>query len=129
MAVVNHEIFANLGPKNAYFYKDNGDPDYKKVVSLFLELSNSDLAKIAKISVKSVRFDRMPPVLEERIKEIINVCELVVEMLDGNIEKTKIWFTTKNQSLGNISPRDMIRFGRYQKLLDILMDIKAGNMP
>ncbi len=127
----DHKLFSNVATsKNPYFYKENGDPDFKKV-QVFLSLSNSDLAKISKISLKSVRFeaDRMPPALKERIREIMNICELAAEMLGGNIERTQLWFTTKNNSLGNISPRDMIRFGRYGKLLDILMDIKSGNIP
>jgi hypothetical protein len=31
--------------------------------------------------------------------------------------KTKLWLQTPNPMLGNASPRDMIRFGRYNKLL------------
>jgi hypothetical protein len=31
--------------------------------------------------------------------------------------KTKLWFQTPNPMLGNVSPRDMIRLGRYNKLL------------
>ena len=108
--------------------RDTGDTDYKEV-SVFLQLSPEDLAKIAKISVKTVRFnDKMPEALKERIDEMKNVCELVYEML-GEVIKTQLWFKTKNQMLGNNSPRDLLRFGRYQKLLDILLDIKNGNVP
>ena len=31
--------------------------------------------------------------------------------------KTKLWFQTPNPMLGNVSPRDMIRLGRYNKLV------------
>ena len=35
----------------------------------------------------------------------------------GNVaKKTALWFTTKNPLLGDMTPRDMIRFGRYDKL-------------
>jgi hypothetical protein len=71
---------------------------------------------------------KCPKLLKERIEEMKNVCELVYEML-GDVGKTQLWFKTKNQMLGNNSPRDLLRFGRYQKLLDILLDIKNGNVP
>ncbi len=132
MESLNHSLFSNIATtKIPLFYKKNGELDYRQVVSIFLKLTNDDLAKIANISVKSVRFenDRMPTALKERIIEIKNVCELVAEMMGGSLEKTQLWFTTKNQMLGNITPRDMIRYGRYSKLLDILMDIKSGNIP
>lgn len=131
MEQINHGIFGNISnTKIPDFYKPGGEPDYRYVVSVFMKFTNADLAKIASISIKSVRYedDRMPPVLKERIREIMNVCEIVFEMMGNDIEKTQLWFRTRNQMLGNISPRDMIRYGRYSKLLDILMDIKNGNI-
>lgn len=129
MTQVQNALFSNIAAKRIpSFYKENGETDYKEI-SVFLQLSNDDLAKIARISVKTVRFNgNIPIALKERMEEMKNVCELVFEML-GNIEKTQLWFKTKNQMLGNTSPRDLLRFGRYQKLLDVLMDIKNGNVP
>jgi uncharacterized protein (DUF2384 family) len=132
MEQTNHPLFSNIAhTKISNFYTAEGDTNYREVASVFLKLSNDDLAKIASVSVKTVRFDeeKMPQALKDRIEEIKNVCELVADMLGGDLKKTQLWFTTKNQMLGNISPRDMIRFGRYNKLLDILMDIKNGNTP
>ena len=132
MEQVNHKLFSNIAhTKVSEFYTEDGQTDYKAVASIFLKLSNEDLAKIAQVSVKTVRFDesKMPQSLKERIEEIKNICELVAEMLGGDIKKTQLWFTTKNHMLGNLSPRDMIRYGRYNKLLDILMDIKNGHLP
>ena len=129
MTQIQNALFSNIAAKKIpAFYKENGETDYKEI-SVFLQLSNDDLAKIARISVKTIRFNgNIPLALKERMEEMKNVCELVFEML-GSIEKTQLWFKTKNQMLGNVSPKDLLRFGRYQKLLDVLMDIKNGNVP
>lgn len=126
---VSNSFFENLASvKINSFYKSTGEINYKEI-PIFLQLTSDDMAKIAKISVKTVRYDeKMPTVLKERVEEIKNICELVYEML-GDVSKTQLWFRTKNQMLGNNTPRDLIRFGRYQKILDILIDIKRGNMP
>jgi hypothetical protein len=52
----------------------------------------------------------------ERLVQIASICNLVAQFFDGNAEKTALWFTTKNPMLGDMTPRDMIRFGRYDKL-------------
>jgi hypothetical protein len=38
-----------------------------------------------------------------------------------------LWFQTKNPLLGNISPRDMIRYGRYEKLRRFIMNALEDN--
>ena len=42
---------------------------------------------------------------------------LVHLFFDHNIERTCLWFRTKNPSLGEISPLNMILLGRYKYLL------------
>lgn len=42
---------------------------------------------------------------------------LVLEFFKGDVDKMKMWFHTKNPLLGNITPNDMIKLGRYEKLL------------
>jgi len=65
----------------------------------------------------SVRFDqKIPKEVLDRLKEIANICGLVAQFFGGDIAKTALWFKTVNPLLGNISPRDMIRYGRYEKL-------------
>jgi hypothetical protein len=83
----------------------------------FLDLEKSDVAKLAGISKQSVRFDdAMPKAMFDRIEEVANVCNLVARVFEGNVNKTALWFRTRNPMLGDISPRDMLRFGRYDKL-------------
>ncbi|MGE0030713.1 MAG: hypothetical protein AB7T20_06310 [Steroidobacteraceae bacterium] len=86
-------------------------------VAEFLELKNSEVAKIAGVAKSSVRYDNeIPRDLRERLEEIANICNLVAQYFEGDAGKTALWFRTKNPILGEISPRDMIRFGRYDKL-------------
>jgi len=38
-----------------------------------------------------------------------------------------LWFRLPNPLLGDVSPRDMIRYGRYAKLQEFVMDALAEN--
>lgn len=55
---------------------------------------------------------------EENIKveEIIKPFGKIQRFFDSNIEKTIIWFHTLNQNFGNISPLEMVRSGKLDKL-------------
>ncbi len=44
----------------------------------------------------------------------------------GTINYWGLTFQVKNPALGGISPRDMIRFGRYQKLEKFVQNALAG---
>jgi hypothetical protein len=86
-------------------------------VADFLDLDKRDVAKVAGVSPASVRFDqKIPKEVLDRLLEIANICGLVAQFFEGDAQKTGLWFRTKNPLLGDISPRDMIRFGRYEKL-------------
>ena len=101
------------------------DPQH---VVRFLELSKPDVAKIAGVAPSSVRFDqKIPRGVLERLTEIANVCGLVAQFFQGDVAKTSLWFRTKNPLFGNISPRDMIRYGRYEKLRRFVMDALEEN--
>jgi hypothetical protein len=66
---------------------------------------------------KSVRFDdAMPVPIRERLQEIANTINLVARFFGGDADKTGTWFKTRNPLLGDISPRDMICLGRFQRL-------------
>lgn len=43
-------------------------------------------------------------------------CNMVAEVFDEDIEKTALWFKTRNPLLGDVSPRDMIRLRRFDRL-------------
>lgn len=86
-------------------------------VAKFLNFDRTDVAKVAGVSVKSVRFDhKIPKEVLERLTEIATVCGLVAQFFDGDERKTALWFKSPNPLLGGMPPREMIRLGRYQKL-------------
>jgi hypothetical protein len=94
----------------------------------FLGFKKADVAKVAGVSPASVRFDhKIPREVLDRLMEIANVCELVAQYFNGDASKTALWFMTANPLLGNVSPRDMIRFGRYDKLRRFVMDALEEN--
>lgn len=88
-----------------------------KSVQSFLSLKKEDVSRIADVSPKSVRFDdAMPVPIRERLQEIANTINLVARFFGGDADKTGTWFKTRNPLLGDISPRDMICLGRFQRL-------------
>ncbi|HEX9852331.1 MAG TPA: hypothetical protein VGA68_04925 [Woeseiaceae bacterium] len=101
--------------------------DYRKV-SEFLGFDTEELSKISGVSKRSVRLDsRIPQDLKVRLEQIANICALVAGYFEGDIDKTALWFRTPNPLLGDISPRDMIRFGRYKRLLKFVSEAREAN--
>jgi len=112
-------------PQTNYLHLFTGNTA-KNVVN-FLELDASDISRSIGISKKSVRYDdKIPKELMLRLQEIAVVCELVAIYFDGIEKKTALWFRIKNQALGGLAPRDMIRFGRFKKLEKFIRNALAG---
>ena len=125
-AVQRPEIF-NTIPNHNYLRLLEGN--IPKNVVHFLGLSTDEVSKAMGIPKKSVRYDeKMPKELAQRLQEIAIICELIAEYFNGDPQKTALWFQIKNPALGGISPRDMIRFGRYQKLEKFIQNALAGNV-
>src|SRR5882762_10287207 len=108
-----------LGPARTFFTcTGDGHPDYKRIADL-TKLSKADLSKIAQVAKSSVRFDaHIPEPFATRLREIANIANLVAEFFAGDEQKVGLWFEIANPMLGNVSPRDMIRIGRYKRLLN-----------
>jgi hypothetical protein len=51
------------------------------------------------------------------------------EYFNGDIQKTYLWFNTKNPSLGQISPLEMIQKGRAKKLMEFIDSRLEGYFP
>lgn len=120
-------IFSTVSCGDPLNFFENEETNYKEV-SEFLEFDKNALSKLSGISKQSVRFDdKMPHILKERLNEIANVCSLVAEFFDGDRRKTALWFKTPNPMLGNTTPRDMIRLGRYKKLYNFIIEAKTAN--
>lgn len=98
--------------------------DYKRIAEI-THLTKADLGKLGKVAKASVRFDaKIPPEVADRLKELANIANLVAEYFNGDGRKVELWFTLSNPLLGNISPRDMIRLGRYERLLNFVLDAR-----
>lgn len=98
-------------------------------VADFLNLDKREVAKVAEVAPTSVRYDqRIPKEVLDRLQEIANICALVAQHFEGDVVKTALWFKTKNPLFGNIAPRDMIRYGRYQKLQRFVTEALTENV-
>jgi len=57
------------------------------------------------------------------------IVQLIDRFFYGDKTKTSLWLKTSNPLLGDVSPNDMIRFGRSQKLLKfILYSLQESNL-
>jgi hypothetical protein len=99
----------------------------KKVQEL-LALKKQDVSRIARVSEKSVRYDEhIPDAVRERFEEIATTINLVAGNFGGDADKTVAWFRARNPLLGDVSPRDMIRLGRYERLRRFIINAMFTN--
>lgn len=120
-------LFGTVAEKDYLGFWANQSLNARSVVE-FLDLDKRDVAKLAGVAPSSVRFDhKIPREVSERLQEIANVCGLVAQFFGGDVAKTALWFKTENPLLGKISPRDMIRYGRYDKLRRFVMSALEEN--
>lgn len=103
-------------PEDIFQFGRGENFDAKKVPTV-LGLKKEDVSRLASVSVKSVRYDaNIPERVRERLEEVANTANQVAQAFGGDPEKTVAWFKARNPLLGDISPRDMIRLGRYERL-------------
>ena len=125
--MTQHALFNNVHQSDPLQFWSNHGLDYKRVTD-FLDLNTSELSKIGGVSKQSVRLDnRIPQALKDRLEQIANICALVAEYFGGDIEKTALWFKMPNPMLGDLSPRDMIRYGRYKRLMKFIADAQQAS--
>ena len=75
----------------------------------------------------TVRYDDcVPEQVRVRLEEIAAIINLVAQQFDGDAAKTAVWFNARNPLLGDASPCDMIRLGRYQRLRSFIMQAMKG---
>lgn len=99
-------------------------------VARFLNLTKEDVARLAGIALASVRFDRKAPRnLIDCLTEVAATCTLVAQFFEGNTVKAALWFKATNPLLGDVSPRDMIRSERHEKLRHIVVDALTDPPP
>src|SRR5690606_338841 len=124
--LARRSIAAHMAREDLLGLHDDGRTNYKKVAEL-LDLSKEDLAKMASVKKSSVRFDaNIPQPVAQRLREIANIANLVAEFFNGDANKVSLWFELANPMLGNMSPRNMIRAGRYTKVLNFILDAREA---
>jgi hypothetical protein len=122
----NPSIVSHIAREDLLHLYRDGRPDYKRIADL-IKLSKTDLSKISQVAKSSVRFDaNIPEPVAQRLREIANIANLVAEFFAGDVQKVGLWFEVANPMLGNISPRDMIRIGRYKRLLNFIIDAREA---
>lgn len=113
-----------------YMHFGRGSAFDPRRVPELLDLKKADVSRLAAVSVSSVRYDDAIPVqVRERLEEIANTINLVAQAFDGDAEKTLMWFRTRNPLLGDISPKDMIRLGRYERLRKFIINAMTEREP
>ncbi len=73
--------------------------------------------------------DQIRKDLKKRLEGIAIICEVMAGYFNGDARKTALWFQVSNPMLGGVSPRDMIRYGRYKKLALFIRNALAGIHP
>jgi hypothetical protein len=122
----SHSLFMTIPGKDHFHLFKQGEPDGEKIVSL-LGYKNKDISTAANIPIKSVRYDKkMPLELKERLSEWATAINLVADFFKDK-DKTILWFRMPNPLLGGISPKDMIRVGRFKKLLKFIQSALSEN--
>jgi hypothetical protein len=122
------DLFSTVPQKDYLSLFEAGKLDYPKVVKL-LDFKKRDVAKASSIPLHSVRYDqKMPKELEERLREWA-IALAVVASHFKDVQKTVLWFKIPNPLLGNVSPRDMLRVGRFNKLIRFVQNAVSESQP
>lgn len=109
------ELFNSL-PDDRFHLFNKGEPDGKKVVD-FLKFNKGEVSVAANVPMTSVRYDeKMTEEFRERLVEWAIAINLVGSYFK-DLDKTMLWFQAPNPVFGGISPREMIRVGRFKKVL------------
>ena len=118
----------STAPEKDYLGLFNGsEPNYKSIVK-FTHFKKEEISRATGFSLNMVRYDdKIPQELRDRFMEWASLLNLVAGFFRGDAQKTAIWFTVPNPLLGNFSPRDMIRFGRYKRLMAFVLNSLEEN--
>lgn len=120
-------LFSTI-PEKDYLSLYEGKTAKLNRIAKYLKFNHEEVAKATGVPKSSVRKDnKMSKVLRDRINEWANLLNLVAGYFDGDGEKTVQWLITPNPLLGDISPRDMIRLGRYKKLIKFVLNALTEN--
>ena len=112
-------LFNSIPSEDRMQLFSKGEPEGKKIAE-FLKYKKKDVSAATGIPLASIRYDiKMPAELRERFVEWGMALNLVADYFKDS-EKTVLWFQAPNSLLGNMTPRDMIRLGRFKKLFKFI---------
>ena len=116
MPITPDALFGTVPKEDFLNLFDGSKPRYKDVVDS-LDFQTKDVSNVTGVAISSVRYDeKIPKDVSDRIREWAILLNLVAGFFKGDRDKTNLWLTMPNPLLGNVSPRDMIRIGRFRKL-------------
>lgn len=120
MALRQASLFRTVPDEDYFQFFNEGIVDGQKVVDI-LNYKKADVATATNVPIKSIRYEpqKIPSELRERFTEWATALNLVYGFFK-NKEKTILWFSIPNPLLGGMTPRDMIRLGRFKKLLNFI---------
>ena len=119
-------LFSTVPTKDFGKLFKGSDVDAERVVKL-LKYKKEDVSVAANVPVASVRYDaKMPVDLRERMIEWATAINLVASHFN-DLDKAMLWFQVTNPLLGNMSPKDMIRVGRFKRLLKFIQTALSEN--
>jgi hypothetical protein len=119
MAESARTLFDSVPKEDKLNLYARGQLNAKKVVEI-LKYKKKDVSVATDVPQKSIRYDnKMPEALRERLTEWAVAINLVGSFFNDE-HKTVLWFQTINPLLGNVSPKAMIRAGRFKKLLKFI---------
>lgn len=119
-------LFQGVSRDHLKLFKDDGRPDGEKIVK-FLDYKRNDVSLATNLPLKSIHYDnKIPHELEKRFKEWAVLLNLVAGFM-SDPKKTTLWFDIPNPLLGGISPKEMIKFGRFKKLRDVIQNALEEN--
>jgi hypothetical protein len=120
-------LFSTVPEKDYLGFYSGTDLNYQNVVK-FAEMEKKDVSRATGVPLSSIRYDeKIPQELRDRLIEWANLFNLVAEYFRGDVRKTALWFQIRNPLLGEISPRDMIRVGRYKRLISFVLNSLSEN--
>ncbi|SEL95013.1 hypothetical protein SAMN05428989_2961 [Pseudoxanthomonas sp. GM95] len=98
-------------------------------VAEWMELDKKEVSRISAVAPASVRYDdHIPRAVRDRLEEIGSIANLVAQVFNGDVGKTALWFRASNPMLGDVSPRDMVRLGRHEKLRKSIRSAMASKV-
>jgi Protein of unknown function (DUF2384) len=112
-------LFRNVPSQDVFHFFKSGYLNGKRVVE-FLGYNKKQVAEASCLTIGAIRYDqKIPEVLLERLTEWATAINLVGSFFKDE-HRTMLWFQMPNPLLGGMSPRDMIRMGRFKKLLSFI---------